>query len=73
MRIKILTLCSSSRRDPLSQTPLDIAALGAADAGVQVSLIRWLDFPLPFFVLCRPCDRPFQQCFAVESRGSRSV
>jgi chromate reductase len=49
MQIKILALCGSSRRDSLNQKLLDIAALGAVDAGAQVSLIRWLDFPLPIY------------------------
>jgi len=49
MQIKILALCGSSRRDSLNQKLLDIAALGAAAAGAQVSLIRWLDFPLPIY------------------------
>jgi chromate reductase, NAD(P)H dehydrogenase (quinone) len=49
MQIKILALCGSSRRDSLNQKLLDIAALGATDAGAQVSLIRWLDFPLPIY------------------------
>src|SRR5258708_39942736 len=49
MQIKILALCGSSRRDSLNQELLDIAALGAVDAGAQVSLIRWLDFPLPIY------------------------
>jgi chromate reductase len=49
MPIKILALCGSSRRDSLNQKLLDIAALGAADAGAQVSLIRWVDFPLPIY------------------------
>jgi NAD(P)H-dependent FMN reductase len=38
MQIKILALCGSSRRDSLNQKLLDIAALGAVDAGAQVSL-----------------------------------
>ena len=49
MQIKILALCGSPRRDSLNQKLLDIAALGAVDAGAQVSLIRWLDFPLPIY------------------------
>jgi chromate reductase len=49
MQIKILALCGSARRDSLNQTLLDIAALGAVDAGAQVSLIRWPDFPLPIY------------------------
>ena len=49
MQIKILALCGSSRRDSLNQQLLDIASLGAADAGAQVSLMRWLDFPLPIY------------------------
>ena len=49
MQIKILALCGSSRRDSLNQQLLDIASLGAVDAGAQVSLIRWLDFPLPIY------------------------
>src|SRR5260221_11745531 len=49
MQIKILALCGSSRRDSLNQELLDIAALGAVDAGAQGSLIRWLDFPLPIY------------------------
>jgi NAD(P)H-dependent FMN reductase len=49
VQIKILALCGSSRRDSLNQQLLDIASLGAVDAGAQVSLIRWLDFPLPIY------------------------
>jgi len=49
MQIKILALCGSSRRDSLNQKLLDNAALGAVDAGAQVSLIRWLDFPVPIY------------------------
>src|SRR5260370_20774179 len=49
MQIKILALCGSSRRDSLNQKLLDIAALGVVDVGAQVSLIRWLDFPLPIY------------------------
>jgi chromate reductase, NAD(P)H dehydrogenase (quinone) len=49
MKIKILALCGSSRRDSLNQKLLDIAALGAVDAGAQVSLMRWPDFPLPIY------------------------
>jgi hypothetical protein len=36
MQIKILALCGSSRRASLNQKLLDIAALGAVDAGAQV-------------------------------------
>jgi chromate reductase, NAD(P)H dehydrogenase (quinone) len=49
MPIKILALCGSSRRGSLNQKLLNITALGAVDAGAQVSLIRWLDFPLPIY------------------------
>lgn len=49
MQIKVLALCGSSRRDSLNQKLLNIAALGAVDAGAQVSLIRWPDFPLPIY------------------------
>jgi chromate reductase, NAD(P)H dehydrogenase (quinone) len=49
MQIKILALCGSARRDSLNQKLLDIAVLGAVDTGAQVSLIRWLDFPLPIY------------------------
>jgi NAD(P)H-dependent FMN reductase len=49
MQVKILALCGSSRGDSLNRKLLDIAAQGAADAGAQVSLIRWLDFPLPIY------------------------
>ena len=49
MQIKILSLCGSSRRDSLNRQLLDIASLGAVDAGAQVSLMRWLDFPLPIY------------------------
>jgi chromate reductase len=49
MQIKILALCGSSRRDSVNQKLLDIAALGAVDAGAQVSLMRWHDFPLPIY------------------------
>jgi multimeric flavodoxin WrbA len=40
MQIKILALCGSPRRDSLNQKLLDIAVLGALDAGAQVSNIR---------------------------------
>ena len=49
MQIKILALCGSSRRDSLNQKLLDIAVLGALDAGAQVSNIRLRDFPLPIY------------------------
>src|SRR5258708_874732 len=49
MQIKILALCGSARRDSLNQKLLDIAALGAVDAGAQVTLMRWADFPLPIY------------------------
>jgi NAD(P)H-dependent FMN reductase len=49
MQIKILAICGSSRRDSLNQQLLDIASLGAADAGARVSLMRWADFPLPIY------------------------
>jgi chromate reductase, NAD(P)H dehydrogenase (quinone) len=49
MQIKILALCGSARRDSLNQKLLDIAAQGAVDAGAQVSLVRWPDFPLPIY------------------------
>jgi chromate reductase len=49
MQVKILALCGSARRDSLNQKLLDIAALGAVDAGAQVSLIRWPDFQLPIY------------------------
>jgi chromate reductase len=49
MQIKILALCGSARLDSLNQKLLDIAVLGAVDAGAQVSLIRWPDFPLPIY------------------------
>ena len=49
MQIKTLALCGSSRRDWLNQRLLGIAALGAEEVGAQVSLIRWLDFPLPIY------------------------
>jgi chromate reductase len=49
MQIKILALCGSARRDSLNQKLLDIASLGAVDAGAQVSAIRWPDFPLPIY------------------------
>lgn len=49
MQIKILAFCGSSRRGSLNKQLLDIASLGAVDAGAQVSLIRWLDFPLPIY------------------------
>jgi hypothetical protein len=48
-QIKILALCGGSGRDSLNQKLLDIASLGAAAADAQVSLIRWLDFPLPIY------------------------
>jgi NAD(P)H-dependent FMN reductase len=49
MQIKILALCGSSRRDSLNQKLLDIASLGAVDAGAQVTSIHWPDFPLPIY------------------------
>jgi chromate reductase len=49
MQIKILALCGSARRDSLNQKLLDIAALGAVDAGAQVSQVRSPDFQLPIY------------------------
>jgi chromate reductase, NAD(P)H dehydrogenase (quinone) len=49
MQIKILAFCGSSRRDSLNQNLLDIAVLGALDAGAQVSNIRLREFPLPIY------------------------
>jgi chromate reductase, NAD(P)H dehydrogenase (quinone) len=48
MQIKILAFCGSSRRDSLNQKLLDIAVLGALDAGAQ-SNMRLRDFPLPIY------------------------
>lgn len=44
--MRVRAICSHSSRKGML---LDIAALGAADAGAQVSLIRWRDFPLPIY------------------------
>jgi len=41
MQIKILALCGSSRRDSLNQKLLDIAALGAVDAGAKLGGVGW--------------------------------
>ena len=49
MQIKILAFCGSSRRNSLNQKLLDIAVLGALEAGAQVAKIRLLDFPLPIY------------------------
>ena len=49
MQIKILAFCGSLRRDSLNQKLLDIAVLGALDAGAQVSNIRLRDLPLPIY------------------------
>lgn len=49
MKIKILALSGSSRRDSLNQKLLDVAVLGAIEAGALVSNIRLLDFMLPIY------------------------
>src|ERR1700722_9486629 len=49
MPIKILALCGSSRRDSLNQRLLDVAVLGALDAGARVSKARLRDFALPIY------------------------
>jgi chromate reductase, NAD(P)H dehydrogenase (quinone) len=49
MPIKILALCGSSRRESLNQKLLDVAVLGALDAGARVSKARLLDFSLPIY------------------------
>jgi chromate reductase, NAD(P)H dehydrogenase (quinone) len=49
MPSRILALCGSSRRDSLNQKLLDVAVLGALDAGARVSKARLLDFSLPIY------------------------
>jgi chromate reductase, NAD(P)H dehydrogenase (quinone) len=44
VRIAILALCASARRDSLNQKLLDVAVSGACDAGAQISKIRLIDF-----------------------------
>jgi chromate reductase, NAD(P)H dehydrogenase (quinone) len=46
---KILALSGSSRRDSLNQKLLDRAALGAREAGAEVTPIRLSDFALPIY------------------------
>jgi chromate reductase, NAD(P)H dehydrogenase (quinone) len=46
---QILALCGSSRRDSLNEKLLEIALLGAIDAGAKVSRPRLLDFQLPIY------------------------
>jgi chromate reductase, NAD(P)H dehydrogenase (quinone) len=46
---KILALSGSSRRCSLNQKLLDRAALGAREAGAEVTPIRLLDFALPLY------------------------
>jgi chromate reductase, NAD(P)H dehydrogenase (quinone) len=40
---------SSTLKKSVPARTAQIASLGAVDAGAQVSLIRWLDFPLPIY------------------------
>ncbi len=47
--MKILAFAGSTRSDSLNQKLLDIAALGAIEAGAQVTSIRLGDYPLPFY------------------------
>ena len=49
MPIKILALCGSPRRESLNQKLLDVAVLGALDAGARVSQARLVDFVLPIY------------------------
>jgi chromate reductase, NAD(P)H dehydrogenase (quinone) len=49
MPINVLALCGSARHDSMNQKLLDVAVLGACDAGAQVSKIRLTDFQLPIY------------------------
>jgi chromate reductase len=49
MRVKILALCGSSRKDSLNQKLLDIAVLGAIDAGGEATRVRLGDLRLPIY------------------------
>jgi chromate reductase, NAD(P)H dehydrogenase (quinone) len=49
MRIRILALSGSSRRDSLNQKLLDAAAVGARNAGAEVTSIRLADYDLPLY------------------------
>lgn len=47
--IKILAFAGSARVESFNQKLVKIAAAGATDAGAEVTLIDWLDYPMPLF------------------------
>jgi chromate reductase, NAD(P)H dehydrogenase (quinone) len=49
MSVKILAICGSSRRDSLNQKLLDVAAIGARNAGAEVTPVRLGDYDLPMY------------------------
>jgi NAD(P)H-dependent FMN reductase len=49
MQTRILVWSGSSRRNSLNQKLLDRAALGARDAGAEITPIRLLDFEMPIY------------------------
>jgi chromate reductase, NAD(P)H dehydrogenase (quinone) len=49
MSVKILAISGSSRRDSLNQKLLDVAAVGARNAGADVTPVRLGDYDLPIF------------------------
>jgi chromate reductase, NAD(P)H dehydrogenase (quinone) len=49
MTVRILAMSGSERRDSLNQKLLKTAAIGARDAGAEVTFARLADFDLPFY------------------------
>jgi chromate reductase, NAD(P)H dehydrogenase (quinone) len=49
MNVNILALCGSSRKGSLNQKLLEIAVLGAIDAGAQITRISLRDLRLPIY------------------------
>jgi len=49
MTIKILAASGSARRGSFNQKILDLAALGATQAGAEVTAVRLADFELPLY------------------------
>lgn len=49
MSIRILAISGSTRRDSLNQKLLNVAAIGASDAGATVTPVRLSDYELPIY------------------------
>jgi chromate reductase, NAD(P)H dehydrogenase (quinone) len=49
MSVRILAISGSSRRDSLNQKLLDVAAVGARQAGAEVTAISLADYDLPIY------------------------